>query len=269
MQGTQVYSLLQGYRNKPGVNLELLEEMIIRLSQLVEDFPEIVELDMNPVLVHEGRPCAVDARVILKPSEVPAPLHLVISPYPVQYESQAVVKDGLAVFIRPIKPEDGPAFVELFNTLSPTSVYYRFFSPLKSLSPNMLARFTQIDYDREVALVALEENTSKKRMLGAARVISDPDGRRAEFSIMVGDPWQGKGVGAKLLDKCLRIAKQCGVQTIWGIVLRENTQMIALGRKLGFKASRTDEPGELELTIDLRSVQFERLEKSQEIQSAV
>ncbi|NIR15707.1 MAG: GNAT family N-acetyltransferase, partial [Desulfobacterales bacterium] len=103
---------------------------------------------------------------------------------------------------------------------------------------------------------------------GAARVISDPDGRRAEFSIMVGDPWQGKGVGAKLLDKCLRIAKQRGIQTIWGIVLRENTQMIALGRKLGFKASRTEEPGELELTIDLRSVQFERLEKSKEIQSA-
>jgi acetyltransferase len=256
MESTKVYSLLQGYRNKPGVSLEHLEEIIIRLSQMVVDFPEIVELDINPVVVDEGRPCAVDARVILKPSEVPAPLHLVISPYPAQYESQAVVKDGLGVFIRPIKPEDGPAFLELFHTLSPTSVYYRFFSPLKGLSPSMLARFTQIDYDREIALVALEQNASKERMLGVARVISDPDGKRAEFSIMVGDPWQGRGVGARLLENCLRIAKERGIETLWGIVLRENTQMLALGKKLGFKISRTEELGELELTVHLRSLDF-------------
>ena len=268
MESTRAYSLLKGYRNKPGANLALLEEMIIRLSQLLEDFPEIVELDMNPVIVNEGRPCAVDARVILKPSEVPAPLHLVISPYPAQYESQTVVKDGLAVFIRPIKPEDAPALLDLFHTLSPTSVYYRFFSPMKSLSASMLARFTQIDYDREIALVALQEERPEGKMLGVARVIGDPDGKKAEFAVMVGDPWQGKGVGAKLLEKCLQIAKRRGIETVWGIVLRENTQMLALGRKLGFEASRTEEPGELELTIDLRSVQFEWLEKSKEIQSA-
>ncbi len=268
MESTRAYSLLKGYRNKPGANLALLEEMIIRLSQLLEDFPEIVELDMNPVIVNEGRPCAVDARVILKPSEVPAPLHLVISPYPAQYESQTVVKDGLAVFIRPIKPEDAPALLDLFHALSPTSVYYRFFSPMKSLSASMLARFTQIDYDREIALVALQEERPEGKMLGVARVIGDPDGKKAEFAVMVGDPWQGKGVGAKLLEKCLQIAKRRGIETVWGIVLRENTQMLALGRKLGFEASRTEEPGELELTIDLRSVQFEWLEKSKEIQSA-
>jgi acetyltransferase len=266
MASTQVYSLLRGYRNKPGVSLELLEEMIIRLSQLVVDFPEIVELDINPVVFDEGRPCAVDARVILKPSEVETPFHLVISPYPAQYESQAVVKDGLGVFIRPIKPEDGPAFLELFHTLSPTSVYYRFFSPLKNLSPSMLARFTQIDYDREVALVALKENGSKERMLGVARVISDPDGKKAEFAIMLGDPWQGKGIGAMLLEKCLRIAKERRIETVVGIVLRENTQMLALGRKLGFEASKTEEPGELELTIDLGSVHFERLDQTKQIQ---
>ena len=254
MESTQVYSLLQGYRNKPGVNLELLEEMIIRLSQLVEDFPEIVELDMNPVIVHEGRPCAVDARVILKPSEVPAPLHLVISPYPAQYESQTVVKDGLAVFIRPIKPEDAPLLVGLFETLSPTSIYYRFFSPIKTIPHNMLARFTQIDYDREIALVALEDGKQDERMLGVARVIGDPGGKKAEFAVLVGEPWQGRGVGAKLLRKCLRIAKERGIEAVRGIVLRENTQMLALARKLGFSLSRIDEPGELELTIDLRSV---------------
>ncbi|MGW8223699.1 MAG: bifunctional acetate--CoA ligase family protein/GNAT family N-acetyltransferase, partial [Syntrophobacteria bacterium] len=267
MESTRVYSLLQGYRNKPGANLELLEEMIIRLSQLLEDFPEIIELDMNPVIVHEGRPCAVDARVILKSSEVEAPLHLVISPYPAQYESHTVVKDGLAVFVRPIKPEDAPSFLDLFHTLSSTSVYYRFFSPMKSLSPSMLARFTQIDYDREIALVALEEGRPEEKMLAAARVIGDPDGKKAEFAVMVGDPWQGKGVGAKLLKTCLQIAKERGIETVWGIVLRENTQMLALGRKLGFEATRTEEPGELQLAIDLRSVQFEWLQRSEEIES--
>jgi acetyltransferase len=261
MESTQVYSLLQGYRNKPGVNLELLEEMIIRLSQLVEDFPEIVELDMNPVIVHEGRPCAVDARVILKPSEVLAPLHLVISPYPARYESQTVVKDGLAVFIRPIKPEDAPLLVDLFNTLSPTSIYYRFFSPMKTLPHSMLARFTQIDYDREIALVALEEGKQTERILGVARVIGDPDGKKAEFAVLVGDPWQGRGVGAGLLQRCLRIAKERGIETIWGIVLRENSQMLALGQKLGFSASRSDDPGELELTIDIRSLNLEGSEE--------
>ena len=268
MESTRAYSLLKGYRNKPGANLALLEEMIIRLSQLLEDFPEIVELDMNTVIVNEGRPIAADARVILRPAEVSAPLHLVISPYPTQYEYREVVKDGLAVFIRPIKPEDAPALLDLFHTLSPTSVYYRFFSPMKSLSASMLARFTQIDYDREIALVALQEERPEGKMLGVARVIGDPDGKKAEFAVMVGDPWQGKGVGAKLLEKCLQIAKRRGIETVWGIVLRENTQMLALGRKLGFEASRTEEPGELELTIDLRSVQFEWLEKSKEIQSA-
>jgi acetyltransferase len=268
MESTRAYSLLKGYRNKPGANLALLEEMIIRLSQLLEDFPEIIELDMNPVIVNEGRPIAADARVILRPAEVSAPLHLVISPYPTQYEYREVVKDGLAVFIRPIKPEDAPALLDLFHTLSPTSVYYRFFSPMKSLSASMLARFTQIDYDREIALVALQEERPEGKMMGVARVIGDPDGKKAEFAVMVGDPWQGKGVGAKLLEKCLQIAKRRGIETVWGIVLRENTQMLALGRKLGFEASRTEEPGELELTIDLRSVQFEWLEKSKEIQSA-
>lgn len=121
----------------------------------------------------------------------------------------------------------------------------------------MLARFTQIDYDREIALVAFEENTEEERMRGAARVISDPDGKQAEFSIMVADPWQGRGVGARLLENCLRIAKERGIETVWGIVLRENTQMLALGKKLGFKISRTEEPGEFELLIDLRSIHLD------------
>jgi len=257
MENTRVYTLLKGYRNRPPANMELLEEMILRLSQLVVDFPEIAELDMNPVIVSDGKPVVVDARVLLEPTDSPSPLHLVISPYPEQYELQDVTSGGLEVFIRPIKPEDASLLVDLFDTLSPTSIYYRFFGPLKALPHSMLVRFTQVDYDREIDLVALEETAEgKERMLATARVISDPDGKRAEFAILVGDPWQGKGVGARLLERCLGIAKERGIETVWGIVLRENTGMVALGRKLGFEVSRTDEPGELELTIELKSIDF-------------
>jgi acetyltransferase len=257
MESTKVYSLLTGYRNRPPADMEVLEEVILRLSQLVVDFPEIAELDMNPVIISDGKPVVVDARVLLEPMDSPSPLHLVISPYPGQYESRDIISSGLEVFIRPIKPEDAPLLVDLFDTLSPTSIYYRFFGPLKALPHSMLVRFTQVDYDREIDLVALEETAEgKERMLATARVISDPDGKRAEFAVLVGDPWQGKGVGARLLEKCLRIAKERGIETVWGVVLRENTGMLALGRKLGFKASRTDGPGELELAIDLRSMRI-------------
>ena len=257
MEETRVYTLLKGYRNRTPAKIQLLEEMILRLSQLLIDFPEIVELDMNPVIVSNGKPVAVDARISLEPAVRPSPLHLVISPYPEQYESHEVTSAGLAVLVRPIRPEDASLLVELFGTLSPTSIYYRFFGSLKALPHSMLVRFTQVDYDREIDMVALQKtNGDKEQMVATARVISDPDGKRAEFAILVGDPWQGKGVGAKLLERCLVIAKERGIQTVWGIVLHENTGMLALARKLGFEVSKSDEPIELQLTIDLKTVDF-------------
>ncbi len=257
MENTKVHRVLQGYRRMPPADMEAMEELLIRLSQLVTDFPEIMELDMNPVVLFQAKPWAVDARVLVRESRVPAPMHLIISPYPAAYELHTVTSGGLSVFTRPIRPEDAPLLVDLFHVLSPTSIYYRFFSPIKELSEDMLARFTQIDYDREIALVALEEGAGDgERMLGVARVISDPDGKRAEFAVLVGDPWHGKGVGALLLERCLRIAKERGIQTVYGTVLRENTQMLALGRKLGFAVCSVPETYECELTIDLSKVDF-------------
>ena len=254
MENTKIYSLLKGYRNRPAADMELIEEMILRLSQLVVDFPEITELDMNPVMVRKGKPCVVDARVILAFPKRPSPFHLVISPYPAELESREVTSGGLSIFVRPIRPEDAPLLVNLFDTLSPTSIYYRFFGHLKSLPHSMLVRFTQVDYDREIDLVAFDEGDSaEERMLGVARLFTDPDGKRAEFAILIGDPWHGKGVGARLLEISLRIAKNRGIETVWGTVLQKNEGMLALGRKLGFKISRSAEPGEMELTIDLRS----------------
>lgn len=251
LEETHVYRLLKGYRNRPPANLALLEEILIRLAQLVIDFPEISELDVNPLITMDDHACAVDARVLVEPSRVTSPLHLVISPYPSQYEWRLVTRGGLEVFVRPVKPEDAPLLMELFGILSPTTIYYRFFSPLKVLPPDMLARFTQIDYDRDVCLVAMETTGSGKRMLGIARFMSDPDVTKAEFAIVVGDPWQGKGVGAVLLEKCIDIARERSLRTIWGKVLAENTTMIGLGRKFGFKVKRDVETGDYELRIHL------------------
>ncbi|MGD9730673.1 MAG: GNAT family N-acetyltransferase [Desulfamplus sp.] len=250
MQQTKAYTLLKGYRNRTPANMEMLEEIIIRLSQLLIDFPEIAELDMNPVLIKEGRPMAVDARILVSPLEMPSSLHLVISPYPADEESHMVSVEEKRVFVRPVKPEDAPLFTELFKVLSPTTIYYRFFGILKELNPVMLARFTQIDYDREVALVAIDEESGLDKMLGVARIIGDPDGITGEFAVLVGDPWQGKGIGSRLLEKCLSIAEKRGFKTVHGIVLNENKNMIALGKKLGFEITREPESGENKLVIN-------------------
>jgi len=251
MQETKVWSLLQGYRNRPPANMERLEEMIVRLSQLLIDFPRIAELDMNPVLIKDGNPVAVDARILLSKADRPSPLHLVISAYPEQNETHLATKEGVRIFIRPVRPEDAPLFTALFKTLSPTTIYYRFFGALKELNPEMLARFTQIDYDREIALVAICEDSETENMLGVARIIGDPDGKTGEFAVLVGDAWQGKGIGSNLLEKCLSIAEKQGFKTVHGIVLKENRNMLALGKKLGFEIKRDADSGDNELVIHL------------------
>jgi acetyltransferase len=249
MEGTKVYRLLQGYRDIPPARIPLLEEILIRLAQLVTDFSEIAELDINPLFVNEKNACAIDARVLLKPSQTPAPLHLVISPYPDQLEERTRTKTGIDIFVRPIRPEDASLLVELFESLSPKSVYRRFFTPMKRLPHSMLARFTQIDYDRHIALVALSVSKSKESMLGVSRVIMERNQKVAEFSVIVSDPWQGKGIGAALLQRCLAIAKDRGIEKVMGTVLAENTQMLALGKKLGFTINRVLGVGEYELSL--------------------
>jgi len=254
---TKVSSLLSGYRSLVPIEMEQLELMILSLSQLVTDIPEISELDINPILVKNGKPIAVDARIMVTPTTAQAPLHLVISPYPSQYEQYVTTKGGRKIFIRPIQPEDGDLFLKLFETLSPTSVYYRFFSHLRELRPEMLATLTQVDYDRHLALVAFDAEEKEEKMLGAARIIADPEITHSEFSILVGDPWQGQGIGAALLLSLLKAAKQQGGKTIWGTVLRENRQMIQLGKRYGFSISHQMSEGTCELKIDLEKAQLE------------
>ena len=252
MEETKAWTLLQGYRNRPPADIERLEEMIVRLSQLLIDFPRIAELDMNPVLIKDGSPVAVDARILVSRSNRPSPLHLVIIAYPEEDETHLVTQEGVKIFIRPVRPEDAPLFQLFFKVLSPATIYSRFFSIIKELSPKMLARFTQIDYDREIALVAFGGDSGAQRILGVARIMGDPDGKKGEFAVVVGDPWHGKGIGSSLLQNCLSIAQRMGFQKVWGAVLPENQSMRALGKKLGFQINQ--HPGaekEFELVISL------------------
>ncbi len=164
---------------------------------------------------------------------------------------EAVVVGGVGLWIRPIAPDDAPMLLTFFHSLSPRSVYLRFFAPMKHLSAAMLEQLTRVDPRRHVALVALPHDDDR-RMLGVGRVITLNDPGEAEFSIVVADPWQGRGIGAALLQRCIDIARsrERGVERIWGLVLAENTQMLALGRKLGFRIERAG-GAEYKLTIDV------------------
>ena len=249
---TRVGAALSSHNGHPAANLEALEIILVRLSLLVADFPEIAEIEINPLRVRGDRIVAGAARIRLQLNHADGTSHLVISPYPNQYEDRATLKDDTELLIRPIRPEDAPLFLDLFNALSPQSVYFRFFSAMRSIRPDMLARFTQIDYDREMALVALHPlPDAEPRMLGVARVIVERNGRDAEFSVLVRDAWQGRGVGAELLRRCLDVARQWRLAKVWGIVLPDNRNMIALGRKLGFDVKRDPESGDYMLTIRL------------------
>ena len=252
IEETQISRLLGGFRNLPPANIELLEEILMRVSQLVTDIEHIEELDINPLFLGDTWASVVNARVIVKPSSTPSPLHLVISPYPNEFEN-IVFREGFGeLLIRPIRPEDAPLLLSLYESLSPRSIYMRFFTPLRSFQNSMLVRFTQIDYDREIALVAIQEIEGEEKMLGVSRVILDIKQSHAEFAVIVSDACQGKGIGAELLSQCLTIAKGRGIESVMGVVLTENTQMLALGRKLGFKISRVPGASEYELTINFK-----------------
>jgi len=251
MEKTKVYELLKGYRNIPAADVDAFHQMLGCLSHLLVDFPEISELDMNPVLVKDGKPVAVDARVALRSSEIRPPRHLVISPYPEQYKTRETTGSGVHLLIRPIKPEDASMLLNFFDNLSSESRYHRFFSPVKTLSRDMLIRLTQIDYDRHIALVAIAEEHGQEKMLGVARLIIGPDPNNAEFSVVVGDPWQGKGIGRKLLERCLDAGKDYGVGVVQGYVLGENRRMLDLARDVGFRVSQDPEAGMYHVSIEI------------------
>lgn len=238
MEETKVYRMLKGFRNKPPANLKLLEEIIIRFSQMLIDFPQIKEVDINPLLIDENRAFVLDARVVIDREKVFEKIephaHLVISPYPKKYETLWKLKDGRNVILRPIKPEDEPMWLEMFQNFSEQAIRYRFFQSIKSTPHEVRVRYCNIDYDREMAIVAEMEEGGKRKILGVVRVILDTDKKSGEMAIIIADPWQGLGLGAKMMDFILEICKDKNVETLYATIMADNKPAINLMRKMGF-----------------------------------
>jgi acetyltransferase len=238
MEETKIYnSLLHGMRGKPPADMKKLEEIVVRFSNLIVDFPEIKEADINPLIVTDNSIYAVDFRIVLDPecvdSHEPYP-HLVIMPYPTKYVRLWRLRDGREVLLRPIRPEDEPLEYELIKGLSEESSRFRFFQVIREVTHEMLVRFCNIDYDREMAIIAEYNQDGKRRNVGVGRLIIEPERKRGEFAVLVADDFQGKGLGTKLTDMLIEVALEKGLDSIYGIVLPENTKMIGLCKKLGF-----------------------------------
>ncbi len=239
MEETKVYGMLQGYRGKQPADLQALEAILVNFSNLIVDFPEIAEMDINPVAIAGGLPWALDARIVIdtEPGDTSTPYpHLVISPYPTRYIMPWRLSDGTEVILRPIRPEDEPLEQELLSTLSPEATRTRFFSIIKDITHDMLTRFCNIDYDREMAIVAELKDENRKRIIGIARIIVEGDLKSGEWAVLVHDDYQGKGLGYKLVDLMIGIAQDKGLEEIYAIVLTENDKMLRVGRRLGFSA---------------------------------
>ncbi len=227
---TRVSRQLKGYRDRPPADMEAIGLTLVKLSQLICDFPEIAELDINPLLADENGVIALDARVRIAPSEGASRDRLAIRPYPDELVTREHLEGTGDFLLRPVKPEDAPAFVDFFGRLSPEDVRLRFLTPLKSLPPMILARLTQIDYDREMAFVLLD---SAGKIAGVARIAADPDNVRAEFAVVVRSDLKGHGAGRLLMQRLGTYARDRGIGELFGDILAENTKMLALCREQG------------------------------------
>ncbi len=255
MEETKVYRLLKGYRNMPPANLKLLEETIVRFSQMLVDFPQLKEVDINPLFIDEKEAFALDARIIIDKERVFAKLepheHLVISPYPKKYETLWKLRDGRTVLLRPIKPEDEPLWLEMFQNFSEESIRYRFFSIIKDTPHEVRVRYCNIDYDREIGIVAELTDEGRRRILGVVRLIIEPDGKTGEIAFIVADPWQGLGLGSKMVDYMIEICKDKKLGTIYAMMLSDNYRAIKLVKKMGFTLDYLDD-GSVKATLNLK-----------------
>jgi acetyltransferase len=253
MSGTRIFRQLQGYRDRPPADLDAVARSLVRLSNLVCDLDEVVEIDLNPLLADEHGVVVLDARVRIAAAAAGARhgARLAIPAYPKELERHETLPGIGAALLRPIRPEDAPGIIRLFESLSAEDVRLRFFGALRQLSPELLTRLTQIDYDRQMALV-LEAGGE---ILGVARLAADPDNREAEFAVTVRTDLKGRGIGSLLMRRLLEHARRRGIGRIVGDILQENTMMLALARDLDFRLEpRPDTPGVVRASLSLEAV---------------
>ncbi|MFO0904637.1 MAG: bifunctional acetate--CoA ligase family protein/GNAT family N-acetyltransferase [Pirellulales bacterium] len=241
LESLKSWPLLSGYRGRPAANIDRLVEILIRVSYLAADYPEIVELDINPLLVTPDQAVALDARIVLDRSAILTPVrrysHLAIRPYPEELTRTIRLPDGETIVLRPIRPEDEPLWHELLAGCSPESIRFRFRYLFSGTTHEMATRFCFIDYDREIAIVAIAEEsaTGRKQIRGVGRLVADADHRDAEYAVLVGDRWQGQGVGTLLTDYCLEICRAWGIQRVVAETAPDNHRMLELFERCGFE----------------------------------
>jgi acetyltransferase len=236
IEETQVYKLLQGYRGKPPADLRQLEEIIVNFSHLVMDFPEIMEMDINPLGIVGGKAVALDTKIIMDKgcldysTQYP---HLVITPYPSRYISNWRLSDGTDILLRPIKPEDEPLEHEMLTTMSEDTIRGRYYQTIKNITHMMHVRSCNIDYDREMAIVAEIRERGKRKIIGIGSFALENDLKKCEFAVIVHDDYQGKGLAYKLLDYLIGIAQEKGLEEFFGYIEASNLKMQKLCAKLG------------------------------------
>ncbi len=249
MEETKAYKALAKDHYKDA--LRLLEEMLVRFSYLLVDFPGIKEIDLDPFFITEKECFVLDADIVLEREGLRdleisrgdlCPPHLSICPYPFQYIREIVLDSGVPVLIRPIRPEDEPLVYNLFTTLSEETIVFRFNQRLTDMPHERLARYCQLDYERDLAFVAvLKDSSEKERIIADVRMAKMPDLETAELAILVADEWQGQGIGSVLIDYCVGIARELGLRTLWMEILRTNSKMLHLAKGSGFTEAFTDD----------------------------
>jgi len=243
IQNTRIAKMLGAFRNMTPANMDALEDVLLRVSEMVCELPLLNEMDINPLILDEHGALAADARVVLefRQPSVDRYEHMSIHPYPTQLESQWQLADGTDITIRPIRPEDAELVQKFVQGLSEESRYYRFMNTMQELTETMLVRLTQIDYSREMALIATAAEQGKEVELGVARYTINPDGETCEFALVVADNVQGKGLGQKLMVALMEAARNKGLSVIEGEVLSNNNKMRKLMTRLGFSITSSDE----------------------------
>ncbi len=243
IEHTRVARLMGAFKHMPPMNREALTKILQRVSELVCELPEIVAMDINPLIGNDKEVIAVDARieVAYRPPQMAPYGHMAIHPYPTHLIERVQLPSGQDLIIRPIRPEDAEMEQQFVRSLSEQTKYFRFMQAIKELTPEMLVRFTQIDYDREMALIGVIEQDDQDVEVGVARYMSRPGGDSCEFAIVVSDTWRDRGIGARLMRALMHNARQRGMRLMEGEVLTANTRMLTLMDSLGFRIERDPE----------------------------
>lgn len=247
---THLSKLLAGYSNKPAANLDALAAAIVKVSSLIVRHPEIRELEINPLIVDERGVLALDARIRVADHSRSPRKPLAIRPYPAQWETRFDVAHVGQVYVRPVRPEDERLYEPFFQSVTAEDVRMRFFTPHVALSHQFLARLTQIDYAREMAFVAIAAASGE--LIGVVRLVLDPDRSSGEYGILLRSDQKGRGLGWRLMEHLISYARSEGVRQIKGLVLTENTTMISMAKRLGFRAiSNPDDAEVCEVVLDV------------------